>query len=74
MLHCVFNLARSARKAIPDIVFSYLTPARFGRYSSSNLCLADPAWDGVAPERLAEESRLVNPAEYCRWTSGVREL
>jgi hypothetical protein len=38
------------------MVFYYLTPAQFGRYSSSNLCPPFPAWDGFASSELAEES------------------
>jgi hypothetical protein len=43
-------------KAIPDIVFSYLTQARFGRYSSSNLCLAESSLGGAHQSDVLEES------------------
>src|SRR5258708_22943912 len=35
------------RKAIQYIVLYCLTPARFRRYSSLNLCPPCPAWDGI---------------------------
>ena len=35
------------RKAIQYIVLYCLTPARFRRYSSLNLCPPYPAWDGI---------------------------
>ena len=45
-----------APKAIPDIVFWCLTPVRFRRYSSSNLCLADSSLGGAHQSDVLEES------------------
>jgi len=38
-----------------DMVFYYLTPAGFDRYSKSNLCPPCPARDGFRAIELAEE-------------------
>jgi hypothetical protein len=54
------------QEAIPDIVFSYLTPAGFGRYSSSNLCLTLSSLGRHFAERLAEESISLTWADCSR--------
>ena len=49
-----------------DMVFYYLTPARFRRYSSSNLCPALPSLGRFRIQRTGGGIWLVNPAtESC---------
>jgi hypothetical protein len=45
------------------MVFYYLTPAGFRRYSSSNLCPALASRGGVEAERNRGGIRVVNPAD-----------
>src|SRR6266487_6522497 len=46
-----------------DMVFYYLTPARFRRYSSSNLCPALPSLGRFRIQRTGGGIWLVNPAD-----------
>src|SRR5258708_37854860 len=55
-----------------DMVFYYLTPGRFRRYSSSNLCPAPPGLGRFRIQRTGGGIWLVNPAdESCRPILGV---
>src|ERR1700724_496604 len=54
------------------MVFYYLTPARFGRYSNSNLCPAPSSLGRLSSERTAGGTWLVNLSdEGCRPTGRV---
>lgn len=58
---CVQNRA-VARKVIPDIVFSYLTPPQHHRYSSLNLCQALSSLGRIVIEFHGGGTLLVNQA------------
>jgi hypothetical protein len=53
------------RKAIQDIVLYCLTPPRFRRYSSFNLCRPFPAWGEEMIQPINTGSRVRSSGNLC---------